>query len=218
MNLTDKPNLPDLRVSYDLGALDESTAPADPVELFTVWLNDALAHKLPEPNAMSLATHGLDGTPTVRTVLLKGIDERGFHFYTNYESRKGHEIAANSRAAASFLWTARHHQACLKGYISKLERADAEAYFASRPYGHQIGAWASSQSEVIPGREWLEERDAELRAKFPEGSPVPCPPHWGGYTLLPDEIEFWQGRVSRLHDRIRYRRENGVWIKARLSP
>lgn len=218
MSLTDKPNLPDLRVSYDLGALDENTAPADPVELFMVWMNDALAHKLPEPNAMSLATNGLDGTPTVRTVLLKGVDARGFHFYTNYESRKGHEIAANSRGAACFLWADRHHQVCLKGSISKLDRADAEAYFAIRPYGHQIGAWASAQSVVIPNREWLEERDAELKARFPEGSPVPCPPQWGGYTLLADEIEFWQGRVSRLHDRIRYRLENGVWSKVRLSP
>lgn len=218
MSLTDKPNLPDLRVSYDLGALDENTAPADPQELFMLWINDALEHKLPEPNAMSLATNGLDGTPTVRTVLLKGVDSRGFHFYTNYESRKGHEIAANSRGAACFLWTDRHHQVCLKGTISKLERSDAEAYFAVRPYGHQIGAWASSQSVVIPNREWLEERDAELKARFPEGSPVPCPPHWGGYTLQPDEIEFWQGRTSRLHDRIRYRRENGTWAKVRLSP
>jgi pyridoxamine 5'-phosphate oxidase len=217
MNLTDKPNLPDLRVSYDLGELDEHSAPADPVELFTLWINDALAHKLPEPNAMSLATNGLDGTPTVRTVLLKGIDERGFHFYTNYESRKGHEIAADARGAACFLWAGRHHQVCLKGAISQLERADAEKYFTSRPYGHQIGAWASAQSVEIPGREWLEQRDAELRAQYPEGQ-VPCPPHWGGYTLLPAEIEFWQGRVSRLHDRIRYRREHGLWVKVRLSP
>lgn len=218
MNPTDKPNLPDLRVSYDLGALDENTVPADPVELFTVWINDALAHKLPEPNAMSLATNGLDGTPTVRTVLLKGIDERGFHFYTNYESRKGHEIEADARGAACFLWADRHHQVCIKGTISKLERADAERYFASRPYGHQIGAWVSDQSVVIPGREWLEERDAELKAQYPEGQVVPCPPHWGGYTLMPEEIEFWQGRVSRLHDRIRYRKEHGVWVKVRLSP
>ncbi|MDB6005563.1 MAG: Pyridoxamine 5-phosphate oxidase [Prosthecobacter sp.] len=217
MNPTDKPNLPDLRVSYDLGELDEHSAPTDPVELFTLWINDALAHKLPEPNAMSLATNGLDGMPTVRTVLLKGIDERGFHFYTNYESRKGHEIEADARGAACFLWAGRHHQVCIKGAISKLERADAESYFASRPYGHQIGAWVSDQSVEIPGREWLEERDAELRAQFAEGE-VPCPPHWGGYTLLPGEIEFWQGRVSRLHDRIRYRREGGVWVKVRLSP
>ena len=171
----------------------------------------------PEPNAMSLATNGLDGTPTVRTVLLKGIDERGFHFYTNYESRKGKEIAADARAAACFLWTDRHHQVCMKGTISKLDHADAQKYFASRPHGHQIGAWVSDQSVVIPSREWLEQRDAELRTKYPEGQ-VPCPPHWGGYTLLPDEMEFWQGRVSRLHDRIRYRKEGGVWVKVRLSP
>ena len=217
MSATDKPNLPDLRVSYELGALDEVALPADPNLLFQNWLSDALAHQLPEPNAMALATVGLDGCPTTRTVLLKGLDERGFHFYTNYHSRKGREIAANSAAAATFLWTSRQRQVSLRGTLSKLPHADAQAYFASRPYGHQLGAWVSDQSEVIPDRQWLENRRLEMEAKFPEGQ-VPCPPHWGGYTLLATEIEFWQGRVSRLHDRIRYSCTDGAWKVDRLSP
>lgn len=210
-------NLRDLRVSYDLAELVEERAPANPYELFEGWLQDALAHQLPEPNAMTLSTIGLDGTPTARTVLLKGIDKRGFHFFTNYESRKGAEIAADPRASLVFLWTKRHRQVSVRGAVSKLTREDAESYFSSRPYGHQIGAWASHQSEVISGREWLEERDAELRAQYPEGQ-VPCPPHWGGYTVLPKEIEFWQGRVSRLHDRLRYTRDGEGWKIDRLSP
>jgi pyridoxamine 5'-phosphate oxidase len=217
MNPADKPNLQDLRVSYDLGELDEHSAPANPVNLFLDWLNDALAHQLPEPNACTLATVNADGAPTVRTVLLKGVDERGLHFYTNYESRKAREMAAQPRCAMLFLWANRHRQVGVRGVISKLPRDDAERYFASRPYGHQIGAWASKQSTVIPNREWLAARDAELRAKYPEGQ-VPLPPFWGGYTLLPDEMEFWQGRVSRLHDRLLYRLESGAWSVARLSP
>jgi len=211
-------NLRDLRVSYESAELLEATAPADPYELFRGWLQDALVHELPEPNAMSLATIGLDGGPSARTVLLKGLDGEGFHFFTNYHSRKGAELAANPRAAAVFLWTDRHRQVTIRGHVAKLPREEAESYFASRPHGHQIGAWVSEQSQVIPGREWLEAREAEMSSRFPEAQ-VPCPPHWGGYTLQPDEIEFWQGRVSRLHDRLRYtREENGSWKIERLSP
>lgn len=208
-----------LRVSYDLDSLEEATAPADPYELFKVWLADALDHKLPEPNAMTLCTLGEDGGPNSRTVLLKGVDERGFHFYTNFNSRKGRDLAASPQAALTFLWTARHHQVNIRGRISKLPRADAEAYFASRPAGHQIGAWVSDQSEVIPGREWLEQREREVTARFGNG-PIPCPPNWGGYTLLPTEMEFWQGRTSRLHDRLRYTlpTAGGAWVMERLSP
>ena len=210
-------NLRDLRVSYDLDSLTEDTAPADPHVLFNLWLQDALAHELPEPNAMTLSTIGQDGGPNSRTVLLKGLDERGFHFYTNYESRKGRDLAANPQAALTFLWTDRHHQVNVRGTVTKLSRADADSHFEARPVGHQIGAWVSDQSAVIPGREWLEAREVEMTARFGEG-PVPCPPNWGGYTLLATEIEFWQGRVSRLHDRLRYTRVEGGWKMERLSP
>lgn len=216
------PDLPpttlrDLRVSYDLDSLTEDTAPADPHELFNLWLADALAHQLPEPNAMTLSTIGSDGGPNSRTVLLKGLDLRGFHFFTNYDSRKGQDLAANPQAALTFLWTKRHHQVTVRGSITKLPREDAESYFSARPHGHQIGAWASAQSSVIPGREWLEAREAEVAARFGDG-PIPCPPNWGGYALQATEIEFWQGRVSRLHDRLRYTRVNDGWKIERLSP
>ena len=210
-------NLRDLRVSYELAELVEASAPADPYELFRGWLQDALIHQLPEPNAMTLATVGLDGGPSARTVLLKGLDMQGFHFFTNYHSRKGEELAANPRAAAVFLWADRHRQVNIRGVVSKLPREEAESYFVTRPHGHQVGAWVSDQSQVIPGREWLETRLTEVSARF-AGNPVPCPPHWGGYALQPDEIEFWQGRVSRLHDRLRYTRAGDSWKIERLSP
>ena len=219
MSTADKPNLHDMRVSYELGELNDADAPASPLVLFEGWLKDALAHKLPEPNAMTLSTIGLDGSPNARTVLLKQLDDRGFTFFTNYDSAKGQEIAAHPRAALTFLWTSRQRQVVVRGTISKLPRADADAYFAVRPYGHQIGAWASTQSAIIPDRNWLEERAAELKQKHPEGSAIPCPPHWGGYALNPDQIEFWQGRPSRLHDRLRYKKDAaGNWTRQRLSP
>jgi pyridoxamine 5'-phosphate oxidase len=166
---------------------------------------------------MTLATLGQDGGPSARTVLLKGFDEQGFHFFTNYDSRKGHEIAADARASAVFLWTQRHHQVSIRGTITKLPRGEAESYFAARPRGHQIGAWVSEQSRVIPGREWLEQRQIEMEQRFADQD-IPCPPHWGGYALEPTEIEFWQGRVSRLHDRLRYTKTDSGWTLERLSP
>ncbi|MBL9114634.1 MAG: pyridoxamine 5'-phosphate oxidase [Verrucomicrobiaceae bacterium] len=216
MNTTD---LQAMRVSYEIGELNDSDAPESPFDLFTGWLKDAVAHQLPEPNAMTLSTLGLDGSPNARTVLLKALDDRGFTFFTNYESQKGNELAAHPRAALTFLWTNRQRQVVVRGVVSKLPFSEAEGYFAVRPYGHQIGAWASEQSKVIPDREWLEGRAEELRQKYPEGQAVPCPPHWGGYALEPSEIEFWQGRRSRLHDRIRYiKQPDGSWRKQRLSP
>ncbi len=218
MSAEDNPNLHHLRVSYELGELNDDDAPASPIELFEGWLQDALFHKLPEPNAMTLATTGHDGTPNVRTVLLKGVDHRGFCFFTNFHSHKGKELETHPRAALCFLWTTRQRQVVVRGEVCKLPRGDAERYFALRPYGNQIGAWASNQSEVIPNRDWLEARAEGFRQRFPEGQPVPCPDNWGGYALRPDEIEFWQGRRSRLHDRLRYRLQDGVWTRERLSP
>jgi pyridoxamine 5'-phosphate oxidase len=218
MNQSPTSELRDMRVSYELDELAESQAPASPFELFQSWLGDAVAHQLPEPNAMSLATIGSDGGPTVRTVLLKGLDDRGFTFFTNYDSRKGHEMAADARVALTFCWAPRQRQVCVRGLVIKLPRAEAESYFAVRPYGNQIGAWASTQSIVIPDRLWLEQRAEELRQRYPEGAAVPCPEFWGGYAVVPNEIEFWQGRRSRLHDRLRYRLQNDTWHIDRLSP
>ncbi len=218
MSEENKPNLQQLRVSYELGELNDDDAPASPFELFHGWLDDAITHHLPEPNAMSLATIGLDGFPNVRTVLLKGVDDKGFRFFTNYDSTKGKELEANPHAALSFLWTTRQRQVIARGIVKKLPRADAEQYFAVRPYGNQVGAWASTQSAIIPDRAWLESRAESIRSLFPEGQPVPCPENWGGYILEPKEIEFWQGRHSRLHDRLRYRSDGGKWLRERLSP
>ena len=210
--------LRDLRVSYELDSLREESMPVEPLELFRAWLKDALEHQLTEPNAMQLATISADGSPSLRTVLLKGLGEQGFEFFTNYESRKGREIAADARACAVFLWAARHHQVTVRGRIVKLPRQAAESYFASRPRGHQLGAWSSAQSQVIAGRKALEEQREQTAARFGDG-PIPCPPHWGGYGLVPHEIEFWQGRPDRLHDRLRYLLEaTGTWRVERLCP
>jgi pyridoxamine 5'-phosphate oxidase len=212
-----KPNLADLRLNYERGALDEQTLPADALALFKMWLDDAIAAAVVEPNAMTLATVSADGQPSARTVLLKGFDARGFSFFTNYDSRKGHELKTNPKAALTFLWKERERQVCVRGVVSLLSREESDAYFQSRPYGSQIGAWVSEQSLAIPGREWLEDREKELRARFPEGQ-VPLPPNWGGYVLAPEAIEFWQGRPSRLHDRVLYTKEGDAWKLARLSP
>lgn len=212
-----KPNLADLRLNYERGALDEATLPGDPLALFKLWMEDAINAGVVEPNAMTLATVSADGQPSCRTVLLKGQDERGFSFFTNYDSRKGRELKGNPKAAISIFWKERERQVCVRGSVALLSREESDAYFQSRPYGSQIGAWVSEQSERIPGREWLENRERELRARFPEGQ-VPLPPNWGGYLLTPDSVEFWQGRPSRLHDRILYARDGGAWERVRLSP
>ena len=182
------------------------------------WLEEAVLAGVPQPNAMVLATAGAAGAPGARTVLLKGLDERGLVFYTNLRSRKGRELAENPRAAAVIAWLALHRQVIVDGRVEPVGEAEADAYFASRPRGSQLAALASPQSEVIEGREDLERRHAELEALHPEGEPVPRPEWWGGRRIVPDRVEFWQGRENRLHDRLRFRAAGEGWEVERLAP
>lgn len=209
--------LADLRKEYSAGGLTEEDAGADPFALFHRWFGDALAADLIDPNAMTLATVGPDGQPSARAVLLKALDARGFTFFTNYDSRKGHEMAANPKVALVFLWHPLERQVRVEGAVEVVSAAESDEYYAKRPLGSRLGAWASPQSAVIAGREVLEQAHAELHAKFPDGEP-PRPPNWGGYRVLPTVIEFWQGRRSRLHDRIVFRRTATGWTRERLAP
>ncbi len=210
-------SIADLRQNYTLQALNEADVDPDPIRQFQRWLDQAIAAELPEPNAMTLATATRDGIPSARIVLLKGLDARGFAFYTNYESRKGQELADNPQAALVFLWTVLERQVRIEGQVEKVTAAETDAYFQSRPLASRLGAWASEQSRVIRDREVLEQRFAELKATYADET-VPRPPHWGGYRVIPHQIEFWQGRTSRLHDRLRYRLEQGNWLLERLAP
>ncbi|MEV1287825.1 pyridoxamine 5'-phosphate oxidase [Micromonospora sp. NPDC049679] len=186
---------------------------------FGRWFADALAAGLPEPNAMIVATADERGRPSSRTVLLKGYDGRGFTFYTNYRSRKGTEALANPYASLLFPWFAMHRQVAVCGAVVPVDRAETDAYFASRPRGSQLGAWASPQSQVLPDRAALDVGFETVAERFPDGVPVPAPPHWGGLRVVPETVEFWQGRPSRLHDRLRYRRgAQGEWLIERLAP
>ncbi len=213
-------HLPDLRTDYQRAQLSLADAPDDPLDWFRDWFEEAAGANLVDANAMTLATASADGRVSSRTVLLKGLDERGFQFFTNFQSRKARNLAENPAAALTFYWPALERQICVRGQVSRLSDAESDAYFASRPYGSRIGAWVSTQTEEISGRDWLEVRDAEFREKYPETGPVPRPPFWGGYVLAPIWVEFWQGRASRLHDRIGFERETGssAWRKFRLSP
>jgi pyridoxamine 5'-phosphate oxidase len=203
----------------DFPPLDELAVERVPLSLFTRWYNDAVAAQLPEPNAMTVATAQLDGTPAARIVLLRGFGEPGFDFYTNFQSRKGAELAANPRAALVLFWAALQRQIRVEGHVDKLSAHESDLYFQQRPLGHRLGTLVSPQSRVIPGRAYLEERMEQLVRDFPAGKEVPRPENWGGYRVVPHAIEFWQGRPNRLHDRLRYRRvEDGSWVIERLAP
>ena len=214
--MSDQP-IADLRKDYERGEFDESMAAEAPLEQFSQWLSEAIAAKVPEPNAMTLATVGADGRPSTRVVLIKGFDPRGLVWYTNYRSRKGRELSGNPHAALQFHWVELERVVRIEGRVEFSDAAEADAYYASRPLASRIGAWASEQSEVLSSRAELVKRTAEMGLRH--GLHPPRPPHWGGYRLIPDYWEFWQGRRSRLHDRIRYRLlESGRWARERLSP
>ena len=210
-------SLADLRQEYALKTLDESQVLPDPLGQFALWMQEAIAAHLPEPTAMTLATVASDGRPSARIVLLKGCDPGGFVFYTNYQSRKGAELAANRFASLLFLWTELERQVRIEGRVEPVSAAESDAYFATRPVGSRHGAWASPQSAEIPDRAWLEARWHEAEVRY--GEAPPRPPHWGGYRVVPEAIEFWQGRRSRLHDRLVYRRDGDRgWRIVRLAP
>lgn len=211
------PDLAALRRDYTRADLTEQEADADPLRFFGRWFEEALKAGVREPNAMTLATVGDDGQPAARIVLLKGADERGFVFYTNYESRKGQELAARPRAALVFWWQELERQVRIEGAVEKVTGEESDAYFASRPRPSRLGAWASDQSRPLPDRETLEQRLADVSERYPEGA-VPRPTHWGGYRVVPTLVEFWQGRASRLHDRIEYARTPEGWTTRRLAP
>ena len=205
-----------IRTDYKKGALDEEHADADPIRQFGRWWDEALNSQLPEVNAMTLATADERGVPSARVVLLKGYDTRGFVFYTNYDSRKGRELAANPKAALLFFWAELERQVRIEGLVERIAPDESDEYYRSRPLASRIGAWASPQSEPIPGKAWLVAKAAEMGLRH--GLSPARPPHWGGYRVCPEAIEFWQGRPSRLHDRLLYTRGDGGWMRSRLAP
>jgi len=206
-----------LRIDYSMSSLDESGVDPDPIRQFQVWFQEALTAQVPEPHAMTLATASRHGIPSARIVLLRGVDEAGFSFFTNYESRKGRELDANPHAALVFHWQELERQVRVEGSVVTVPAEESDAYFESRPRGSQVGAWASPQSAPIRSREVLEERFREVEERYRDHV-IPRPPHWGGYRVVPHSIEFWQGRPSRLHDRIGYTRLVDAWAVQRLSP
>ena len=210
-------SLADLRKDYDRGGLHERELAIDPITQFRAWFAEAQEVTKSEANAMTVATASSEGVPAARTVLLKGLTERGFVFYSNYQSLKGQQLAANPRAELLFYWPELERQVRVNGAVERLSRELSEAYFRSRPVGNQLGAVVSPQSQVIPDRELLEEQYAELERVFADGL-VPMPEHWGGYVVVPEWVEFWQGRRSRLHDRLRYVRDGDGWRVERLAP
>lgn len=211
-------NVADLRKDYQLQGLSETDADRNPFKQFQVWFDQALAAQLPEPNAMTVATVTKSGKPRARVVLLKNFDERGFVFYTNYHSHKGQELADNPQAAIAFWWAELERQVRIEGRVLKVSDRESDEYFHSRPFNSRLGAWASEQSQVIESREVLEQGLQDLKTKY-ENQDIPRPPHWGGFRVIPTAIEFWQGRPSRLHDRLLYSLlDDGSWQIERLSP
>ncbi len=209
-------NIAQIRTDYKRGALDEEHADTDPIRQFARWWEEAVAAEVLEVNAMTLATADAQGRPSARTVLLKAFDANGFVFYTNYESRKGLELAANPRACLLFFWAELERQVRIDGDVERTTAEESDEYFASRPLASRVGAWASPQSRPIPGKAWLLARAAEMGVRH--GLHPPRPPYWGGFRVRPQAIEFWQGRPSRLHDRLLYTRDNEVWTRTRLAP
>lgn len=206
----------DQRIEYRQGRLDESTVAPEPLAQFREWYQAAVDAAVPEPNVMTLAT-AIEGRPSARVMLLKGVDDRGFVFFTDYRSQKGTDLDRNPEAALVFFWQPLERQVRVVGPVERVSRAESEGYFDSRPEGSKLGAWTSHQSSPIPDRGVLDRALADAETRF-RGQSVPCPSHWGGYRVIPDAVEFWQGRPSRLHDRIRYRRDAGLWVRDRLSP
>jgi pyridoxamine 5'-phosphate oxidase len=213
----DPDELAALRREYGDSGLDQPDLAPDPVTMFRRWMHDTVAAGLHEPNAMVLATVSPEGRPSSRMVLLKGVDDRGFVFFSNYDSRKGGELATNPRAALLFPWHDLQRQVRVEGSVEQLPEQESAAYFATRPRGSQLGAWASPQSEEVSSRDHLEQRYAEVEQRFADAE-VPLPPHWGGYLVRPEVVEFWQGRRGRMHDRLVYRRTGEGWETVRLAP
>ena len=205
-----------LRISYEQGELNESDVNHNPIQQFNIWLQEAIANLVSEPNAMVLATATKNGEPSARNVLLKSADEKGFIFFSNMQSDKAKDLAENPQATLLFSWLSQHRQVIVKGKVSEISREESNEYFQTRPYGSRISAWVSNQSQVIKNREVLEQKVKEFMDKYPEE--VPMPDYWGGYILKPESVEFWQGRPSRLHDRIRFTKKENSWIIERISP
>lgn len=218
MKMTPKETLQNLREDYRKSVLIEEKAALDPIQQFDTWFNEAVKAEIAEPNAMMVASVDSKGKPSARVLLLKGYDENGFEFYTNYNSQKAKEYEQNPHCAIVFNWLGLERQIRIEGTVKKVSEATSENYFQKRPKGSQIGAWASPQSDVINDRQILEDNVNELAEKYADAEKLPKPPHWGGYIVKPTRIEFWQGRSSRLHDRLNYTLENGKWLRERLAP